>query len=104
MPEKYSYYVGNDSGGDENGYPHNAKRMVEDAVSLTLEKDKSIKWNDYDLNGDGMVDALFVVHAGPGAEVKGTPAEELNISGRTNGQSKILFNRQNFCGIVSHST
>ena len=75
MPEKYSYYVGNGSGGDENGYPHNAKRMVEDAVSLTLEKDKSIKWNDYDLNGDGMVDALFVVHAGPGAEVKGTPAE-----------------------------
>ena len=28
MPEKYSFYVGNGSGGDGPGYPHNTKRMV----------------------------------------------------------------------------
>jgi immune inhibitor A len=75
MLENYSHYVGNDSGGDVNGYPRNAKRMVEDAVTKALNDDRSIQWDKYDINGDGMVDALFVVHAGPGAEVKPTAAE-----------------------------
>lgn len=71
MPEKYSFYVGNASGVD-GAYPHNARRMVEDAVKVALEKDSSINWDKYDLNGDTMIDALFVVHAGPGAEVQNT--------------------------------
>lgn len=71
MPEKYSFYVGNASGVD-GVYPHNARRMVEDAVKVALEKDSSINWDKYDLNGDAMIDALFVVHAGPGAEVQNT--------------------------------
>jgi immune inhibitor A len=75
MPENYTFYVGNDSGGDQNGYPHNAKRMVEDGVTKVLNADRSIQWDKYDINGDGMVDALFIVHAGPGAEVKPTTAE-----------------------------
>jgi immune inhibitor A len=75
MPLNYSYYVGNESGGDPNGYPNNAKKMVEDAVTLALNNDQTVEWNRYDINGDGMVDALFVVHAGPGAEVKPTAAE-----------------------------
>ena len=70
MPEKYSFYVGNDSGGDGAGYPHNAKRMVEDVAKIALEKDESIEWDKYDLNGDGMIDALFVVHSGVGAEAQ----------------------------------
>jgi len=72
MPEKYSYYVGNSSGGDPNKYPNNAKKMVEDAVKVALEQDSSIDWDKYDINGDGMIDALFVVHAGPGAEAQPT--------------------------------
>jgi immune inhibitor A len=75
MPQNYSFYVGNDSGGDPDGYPNNAKKMVEDAVTLALNNDHNIEWNKYDINGDGMVEALFVVHAGPGAEVKPTAAE-----------------------------
>jgi immune inhibitor A len=72
MSESYSYYVGKDSGGDMNGYPNNARRMVEEAVTLALEKDRAINWNKYDLNADKTIDALFVVHAGPGAEVQQT--------------------------------
>lgn len=72
MKENYSFYVGKDSGGDIEGYPNNARRMVEEAVAIALERDSNIKWDKYDLNGDKTVDALFIVHAGPGAEVQQT--------------------------------
>jgi immune inhibitor A len=68
MPQKYSFYVGNESGTDPNGYPNNAKKLVEDAVSVAMQADHSIDWDKCDINGDGQVDALFVVHAGSGAE------------------------------------
>ncbi len=72
MKENYSFYVGNDSGGDIEGYPNNARRMVEEAVTIALERDSNIKWDKYDLNADKTIDALFIVHAGPGAEVQQT--------------------------------
>jgi len=74
MKKKYSFYVGNDSGGDASGYPRNAKGMVEDAVTIALANDSSIDWAKYDINGDKTIDALIVVHAGPGAEVQQTTA------------------------------
>jgi immune inhibitor A len=73
MPQDYSFYVGKGSGGDENGYPNNAKKMVEDAVSVALQSDHSINWDKCDINGDGMVDAIFVVHSGGGAEAMPGP-------------------------------
>lgn len=72
MKENYSFYVGKDSGGDIEGYPNNARRMVEEAVTIALERDSNIKWDKYDLNADKTIDALFIVHAGPGAEVQQT--------------------------------
>ena len=70
MPEDYSYYVGNKSGGDPDGYPHNSKRMMEDAVNVTLQKDNTNKWDDYDLQKRDIIDALYVGTCWPGAEAQ----------------------------------
>lgn len=67
----WRYYSNNDSingNRDDYGfgsYPKNAVRLVEEAVELAAA---DVDFSDYDNNGDGVVDALFVVHAGPGAE------------------------------------
>jgi immune inhibitor A len=66
MPQDYAYYVDGRNGfGD---YPRNAQRLTEDAV---MAADPDVDFSMYDNDGDGMVDALFVVHAGPGAEDSG---------------------------------
>jgi immune inhibitor A len=73
MPQDYAYYVDGQRGfGD---YPRNAQRLTEDAV---LAADPYVDFSQYDNDGpdgipdsgddDGYVDALFVVHAGPGYE------------------------------------
>jgi immune inhibitor A len=75
MPQTYAYYVYGQRGiyGD---YPHNCQKMVEDAV---IAANPYVNFAQYDNDGpdgvpnsgddDGYVDALFVVHAGPGYEV-----------------------------------
>ena len=62
-PQLYSYYeYGMDGFGP---YPHNAQKLVEDAVYAA---DPYINFADYDHDNDGWVDGLNVIHAGPGAE------------------------------------
>ena len=51
LPQPYSYYVGNNNGTDDNGYPHNAKKMIEDTISILL-KDGSTNWDKYDTKMD----------------------------------------------------
>lgn len=65
-PNSYSYYVNRKYGFGE--YPRNAAKLVEDAVDIAA---KHIDFAEYDNDGDGVVDALFIVHAGPGAEATG---------------------------------
>jgi immune inhibitor A len=66
MPHPYSWYVNGQYGfGD---YPQNAQKLVEDAV---IAADPYVDFSQYDADNDGYVDALFVVHAGPGAEETG---------------------------------
>lgn len=78
MPREYSYYVDGQRGfGD---YPRNAQKLTEDAV---LAADPYVDFSQYDNDGpdgvpdsgddDGYVDALFVVHAGPGYETSHDP-------------------------------
>jgi immune inhibitor A len=77
MPQDYSYYVDGQNGF--GSYPQNAQRLTEDAVYAA---DPYVDFSQYDNDGpdgipdsgddDGWVDALFVVHAGPGAEVTGS--------------------------------
>lgn len=67
MPQTYSYYVSGQNGF--GSYPQNAQRLVEDALAAA---DSSVDYSQYDNDNDGYVDALFVVHTGPGAEFTGS--------------------------------
>ena len=65
-PQTYSYYVNGQNGF--GGYPRNAQKLAEDAVNLA---DPYVDFSQYDNDGDGYVDALFIIHSGPGAEFTG---------------------------------
>jgi immune inhibitor A len=65
--ENYSFYVGSEYGLSDP-YPHNAQGLVVDACMLA---DPYINFAQFDEDANDTVDALFVVHAGPGAEETG---------------------------------
>jgi immune inhibitor A len=66
-PETYAYYVDGQAG--LGAYPHNAQKLAEDAVQLV---DPLVDFSNYDNDGDGFVDALVIIHAGPGREITGS--------------------------------
>ncbi|MFS2246095.1 M6 family metalloprotease domain-containing protein [Bacillus sp. A31] len=66
MPEKYSYYTNGKSGLYEN-YPRDARKLAEDAVKTALEHGTSFD-SKLDNFKEGTITALFIVHAGQGAE------------------------------------
>ncbi len=67
LPETYDYYVDGQYGfGD---YPQNAQKMTEDAVAAA---DPDIDFSEFDNDGDGSVEGLLIVHAGPGREQTGS--------------------------------
>lgn len=63
MPQDYAWYVNARYG--LGGYPQNAQRLTEDAIRAA---DDDVDYSDYDNDGDGVVEAIFIVHAGGGAE------------------------------------
>jgi immune inhibitor A len=65
MPRKYGDYVGADSG--TGAYPRNAQKLAEDVIAAAKAGGVSFE-PGLDKFGQGVVTALFVVHAGPGAE------------------------------------
>jgi len=62
-PQTYAYYCNGQNG--TGAYPQNSQRLCIDAVNLV---DGVVDFSNYDNNGDGYVDALILVHTGPGAE------------------------------------
>lgn len=68
--QTYAYYVGGNYG--LGGYPNNCQKLVEDLVALV---DSVIDFSAYDNDSDSYVDALIVVHAGPGAELTGDTSD-----------------------------
>lgn len=67
-PNDYSYYIGDSFGIYPGSYPNNVQGIVIAACSLA---DPFIDFSQYDEDADGIVDAIFIVHAGPGAEETG---------------------------------
>lgn len=67
-PNDYSYYIGDSFGIYPGNYPNNVQGIVWAACSLA---DPFIDFSQYDEDADGVVDAIFIVHAGPGAEETG---------------------------------
>ena len=66
MPLTYAQYTGNNN-GMQTAEP-NARTLTKDAI---LAADPTVNFAPYDNDGDGFVDAVFIVHAGPGAEETG---------------------------------
>lgn len=73
MPRDYSFYTNNESGTEWDSYPRNAPRMAEDAVQVALD-DGVVFEQDLDALNDNTVTALFIIHAGDGAETQQTTA------------------------------
>lgn len=67
-PEPYSYYADGNYG--MGGYPNNSQGLLEDCVELL---DLVVDFSQFDNNGDGYAEGIFLVHAGPGAEETGDP-------------------------------
>ncbi|MGX7826204.1 M6 family metalloprotease domain-containing protein [Actinokineospora sp. 24-640] len=65
MPRPLSFYADGNSGTNEN-FPRNSQGMARDAVRAALAE--GVDFAPYDVLGEGMVTALFIVHAGRGAE------------------------------------
>jgi len=83
-PQPYSYYAGKKYGF--GNYPRNAYKLAEDVVDLASG---DVNFANYDLDEDGEVDALSVVHAGRGAEATG------NISDIWSHMSSITPRKKN---------
>lgn len=66
MPQTYAYYVDGQAGVGQ--YPQSAAGLVVDAIEAA---DDDVDFSQYD-NGDLEVDALVVVHSGPGRETSGS--------------------------------
>ncbi|MEO0116370.1 MAG: M6 family metalloprotease domain-containing protein [candidate division WOR-3 bacterium] len=67
MDRTYSFYVA-DSFGVFRDFPNNSQGLIYDLISKI---DPDVNFRDFDNDGDGYVDCLIVVHAGPGAEETG---------------------------------
>jgi len=83
-PETYAYYV--DGGYSINSaYPHNSQALCEDLVDAA---DSIIDFSQYDNDGDGYVDVVMIVHAGPGAEFTGSVDDIWSHKWSINARSK----------------
>lgn len=67
MPNVYSYYTNGESGTEWASYPRNAPRMAEDAINAAKQAGIEFE-SQLDVLNDGTVTALFIIHAGLGAE------------------------------------
>ena len=83
----------------------NADALITDALSMI---DSEIDLNDFDNDGDGMLDGLAVIHQGTGAEASGSSRDIWSHSGTIYGKSfdgvrlgrytiepEILYNKSN---------
>jgi M6 family metalloprotease-like protein len=66
LPQTYAYYVDGQKGF--GSYPHNAQKLAEDAISAA---NPYVNFSNYDNDNDGYVDALVIIHSGPGYEYSG---------------------------------
>jgi immune inhibitor A len=71
LPQPLSYYADGQSGMGR--FPHNAQAMALDAVTTALNQ--GLDFSGFDSLGEQLITALFVVHAGRGAEETGNAGD-----------------------------
>lgn len=65
LPQPLSFYADGNSGMNEN-FPHNSQGMARDAVRAALAE--GVDFAPFDVFGERIITALFIIHAGSGAE------------------------------------
>jgi immune inhibitor A len=71
----YSHYTAGESGTGTN-FPQNTPGLLQEALTLYC---KSNSLAPFDLNADGYIDGLFLVHAGAGAEAEPNPNKRADM-------------------------
>src|SRR5438552_10575077 len=74
-PQPYGYYTASESGTGTN-YPNNTPGLLHDALTIFCRSDNLAR---FDSDDDGFVDAIFLIHAGRGAEAEPNPAKRKNM-------------------------
>ena len=72
MPHPLAFYA-DDNSGMANSFPRNAQGMARDAVNAALAD--GVNFDGYDAFHEGRVTALFIIHAGAGAETTGSRSD-----------------------------
>ena len=110
MPRPYAYYVnGNDDG--TGPYPTNTQKLVEDAIEIAKQTGQ-IEWDKFDLNGDGKIEALSIVHAGRGAEQTGSGSDiwshkyqitrKMHVTNNTYALTYLTVPEDSRLGVIAH--
>jgi immune inhibitor A len=71
----YTYYT-NGENGTSNDFPHNAPGLLLEMLGKYCSTNSLAP---FDVNGDGFVDGLFMVHAGGGAEAEPNPTRRKDM-------------------------
>ncbi|MFE4254273.1 M6 family metalloprotease domain-containing protein [Streptomyces sp. NPDC056910] len=73
LPKELAFYAADNFGIGRGGHgPPRAPKMADDAV---VKANPILDFKPFDNDGNGYVDAVVVVHAGPGAENTGNPQD-----------------------------
>ncbi|RDV16928.1 M6 family metalloprotease domain-containing protein [Pontibacter diazotrophicus] len=88
LPRTSNYYTADSTGTGE--YPYNAQGMAEDAVKAALEQ--GVSFTGYDVLGEGFVTALFIIHAGRGAEETNDPNDFWSLKWILNKEIEVSVN------------
>lgn len=75
VPHPYAYYTDGESGTGSN-YPKNTPGLLFDALTEFCKTDNLKR---FDVDGDGFVDGIFLIHAGGGAEAEPNPTKRKNM-------------------------
>lgn len=67
-PQNSTYYTDKQNGFGK--YPKSVEKLIEDVVNIA-SKDHSINWPSFDINNNGYIDNLIVVHSGAEAAYTG---------------------------------
>jgi immune inhibitor A len=109
LPNNSAYYANDNSGlGD---YPRNMQKMAEHAVMAALNGGLTI--SGYDIFNDGQVTALFIIHAGRGAEETGSrndiwsakwaiPGQGIQLNANTRAQTFLTVPEDCKVGVCAH--
>jgi immune inhibitor A len=79
MPHDRNYYAADAWGVNAQGTPNNDYGLFRDAISAC---DGQVDFSRFDLDNDGYVDMLWIVHAGPGGETTASRRDLWSLTSR----------------------